>query len=96
MDNVNWTFVMFISYLLRDYTIISHFLVGICHSVGSRKKLWSKNIYTKVQKRVFYVTCKIIFNTDLYIGKITAIRMSSCPQMPQKNVVLDPLMLPAA
>ena len=63
---------------------------------GHGKKLWSKNIYTKVQKRVFYVTCKIIFNTYLYIGKITAIRMSSCPQMPQENVVLDPLMLPAA
>ena len=29
MDNVNWAFVMFINYLLHDYTIISHFLVGI-------------------------------------------------------------------
>lgn len=37
MDNVNWTFVMFISYLLRDYTIISHFLVGIWHSVLQKK-----------------------------------------------------------
>ena len=61
-----------------------------------KKKLWSKNVYTKVQIGVFYVTCKKIFNTDIYIGKNTAIRMSSCPQMPQKNVVLEPLMLPAA
>lgn len=48
------------------------------------KKLWSRNIYMKVQKRALYVHCEIIFNTDIYIGVIIALRKSSYPQMPQK------------
>lgn len=54
----------------------------------------SKTLDMKEQERMHCVNCKLVFNTNIYIGRTVVMKKSPCPQMPQKNAVLDSLTCP--